>query len=146
MNVNTCTVRVNGVQIGTFIFLLVPYSIFFLCTFIPSSNCEVGLEVGVELLESGESVIGTESPIVVEVVVGVQALDLEAVFVQAREAEHEVGAGERVNVLHVELAQGPTVDGPRPKVAHHHLCMERGHRKKIGLLLKRILNFLTGKV
>ena len=78
-------------------------------TLVPASDGEEGLEVGVDLLEVCEAVVGAEAPVLEEVVVLVQAHDLVRVLVEAREAEDDVGAEERVDVLHVELARAPSI-------------------------------------
>lgn len=76
-------------------------------TLVPAADGEEGLEVGVDLLEVGEAVVGAEAPVLGEVVVLVQAHDLVGLLVQPGEAEDDVGTDERVDVLHVELAGAP---------------------------------------
>ena len=79
------------------------------------------LELGIDGLEVGETLIGSLAPIVVEVVKRIQRDELEVVLIEASESEDQMGAQKRIDVLHVKVAKRPTIGGPGTEVAHQGL-------------------------
>ena len=86
----------------------------------------------IDSLKAGETLIGALSPIVVEVVIGIQRDESEVVLIEASESEHQMGAQKRIDVFHVEVAKGPAIGRPGTEIAHQGLAIIRACQQSKG--------------